>query len=40
MASLVRRGPQQPELEGPVSQIESGRPHEPFASAAPAAPQL
>jgi cytochrome bd-type quinol oxidase subunit 1 len=40
IASLVRRGPQQPELEAPISQIESGRPHEPFESAARAAPQL
>jgi cytochrome d ubiquinol oxidase subunit I len=40
MAGLVRRGPQQPELEPPVDQIESGRPHEPFESAARAAPQL
>ena len=39
MAGLVRRGPQQPELETPVDQIESGRPHEPFESAARAAPQ-
>jgi cytochrome bd-type quinol oxidase subunit 1 len=40
MAGLVRRGPQQPDLEAPVDQIESGRPHEPFDSAARAAPQL
>jgi cytochrome d ubiquinol oxidase subunit I len=40
MAGLVRRGPQQPDLEPPVDQIESGRPHEPFESAARAAPQL
>jgi cytochrome d ubiquinol oxidase subunit I len=40
MAGLVRRGPQQPELESPVDQIESGRPHEPFETAARAAPQV
>ena len=40
MAGLVRRGPQQPALEPPVGQIESGRPHEPFDSAARAASQL
>jgi cytochrome d ubiquinol oxidase subunit I len=40
MASLVRRGPQQPELESPVDQIESGRPHEPFEIAARAAPRI
>jgi len=40
MTGLVRRGPQQLELEPPVSQIESGRPHEPFESAARAAPQV
>ena len=40
MAGLVRRGPQQRDLEAPVSPIESGRPHEPFESAACAAPQL
>jgi cytochrome d ubiquinol oxidase subunit I len=40
MAGLVRRGPQQPELEPPIDPIESGRPHEPFDSAARAAPQL
>jgi cytochrome d ubiquinol oxidase subunit I len=40
MAGLVRRGPQQPELEAPLDQIESGLPHEPFESAARAAPQL
>jgi hypothetical protein len=40
MAGLVRRGPQQPDLEAPVDQIKSGRPHEPFDSAARAAPQL
>ena len=39
MASLVRRGPQQPELETPFDEIESGRPHGPFESAARAAPQ-
>jgi cytochrome d ubiquinol oxidase subunit I len=39
MASLVRRGPQQAELETPLDQIESGRPHEPFESAARAVPQ-
>jgi cytochrome d ubiquinol oxidase subunit I len=38
MAGLVRRGPQQAELEPPVDQIASGRPHEPFDSAARAAP--
>ena len=40
MAGFVRRGPQQPELESPIDQIESGRPHEPFESAARAAPQV
>jgi cytochrome d ubiquinol oxidase subunit I len=40
MASLVRRGPQPREQETPLDQIESGRPHEPFESAARAAPQL
>jgi cytochrome d ubiquinol oxidase subunit I len=40
MAGLVRRGPQQPELESPVDQIESGRPHEPFETAPRAAPQV
>jgi len=40
MASLVRRGPQQREQETPLDQIESGRPHQPFESAARAAPQL
>ena len=40
MAGLVRRGPQQPEFEPPVDQIESGRPHEPFETAARAAPQV
>src|SRR5215472_6410908 len=40
MAGLVRGGPQQLELEPSVSQIESGRPHEPFDSAARAASQL
>jgi cytochrome d ubiquinol oxidase subunit I len=39
MAGLVRRGPQRPELEPAVEQIESGRPHQPFDSAARAAPQ-
>jgi cytochrome d ubiquinol oxidase subunit I len=39
MAGLVRRGPQQPDIEEPVT-IESGRPHEPFESAARAASQL
>jgi cytochrome d ubiquinol oxidase subunit I len=39
MASLVRRGPQQPELETPLDQISGGRPHEPFDSAARAVPQ-
>jgi len=40
MAGLVRRGPQQPELESPVDQIESGRPHEPFETAARATLQV
>jgi cytochrome d ubiquinol oxidase subunit I len=40
MAGLVCRGPQQPELESPADQIESGRPHEPFESAARAAPRV
>jgi cytochrome d ubiquinol oxidase subunit I len=40
MAGLVRRGPQQSELESPVDQVESGRPHEPFETAARAAPQV
>jgi cytochrome d ubiquinol oxidase subunit I len=40
MANLVRRGPQSREQETPLDQIESGRPHEPFDSAARAAPQL
>jgi cytochrome d ubiquinol oxidase subunit I len=40
MASLVRRGPQPREHEPPLDQIESGRPHQPFDSAARAAPQL
>ena len=39
MASLVRRGPQQGELETPLDEIESGRPHQPFEQAARAAPQ-
>jgi cytochrome d ubiquinol oxidase subunit I len=39
MASLVRRGPKEPELEAPLDQIESGLPHEPFESAARAASQ-
>jgi hypothetical protein len=39
MAGLVRRGPQRPDAEEPVT-IESGRPHEPFESAARAAPPL
>jgi cytochrome bd ubiquinol oxidase subunit I len=38
MAGIVRRGPQQPELEPPVTEIEGGRPHQPFESAARAAP--
>ena len=38
MAGLVRLGPQQ--AEAPLDQIESGLPHEPFESAARAAPQL
>jgi cytochrome bd ubiquinol oxidase subunit I len=37
MAGLVRRGPQQAELEEPPTEIESGRPHQPFDSAARAA---
>jgi cytochrome d ubiquinol oxidase subunit I len=40
MAGLVRRGPQKPELESPVDQIESGRPHEPFETAARLVPQV
>jgi cytochrome bd ubiquinol oxidase subunit I len=40
MAGLVRRGPQQAELEEPPTEIESGRPHQPFDSAARAAPPL
>ncbi|MFZ1152642.1 MAG: cytochrome ubiquinol oxidase subunit I [Xanthobacteraceae bacterium] len=40
MAGLVRRGPQQPEFESPVDQIESGRPHEPFETAARATLQV
>jgi hypothetical protein len=39
MASLVRRGPQQREQEDPLDEIESGRPHQPFESAARVAPQ-
>jgi cytochrome d ubiquinol oxidase subunit I len=39
MASLVRRGPQQGDLEPPRDEIESGRPHQPFEHAARAAPQ-
>jgi cytochrome d ubiquinol oxidase subunit I len=38
MAGLVRRGPQRPDTEEPPVEIESGRPHEPFESAARAAP--
>jgi cytochrome d ubiquinol oxidase subunit I len=38
MAGLVRRGPQQPELEPPAVEIESGRPHQPFETAARMAP--
>jgi cytochrome d ubiquinol oxidase subunit I len=37
MAGLVRRGPQQPEVETAV--VESGLPHQPFESAARTAPQ-
>jgi cytochrome bd ubiquinol oxidase subunit I len=40
MAGLVRRGPQRPDAEEPPVEIESGRPHEPFESAARAASQL
>jgi cytochrome d ubiquinol oxidase subunit I len=40
MAGLVRRGPQRPDAEAPPVEIESGRPHEPFESAARAARQL
>lgn len=40
MAYLVRRGPQSREQETPLDQIEGGRPHEPFDSAARAAQQL
>jgi cytochrome bd ubiquinol oxidase subunit I len=40
MAGLVRRGPQQPELEDEVIEIEGGRPHQPFESAARAVPPL
>jgi cytochrome d ubiquinol oxidase subunit I len=40
MAGLVRRGPQRPDTEEPPVEIESGRPHEPFESAARAVPQL
>jgi cytochrome d ubiquinol oxidase subunit I len=40
MSSLVRRGTQQPELESPHNEIESGRPPEPFERAARAAPPL
>ena len=40
MAGLVRRGPQRPDAEAPPLEIESGRPHEPFESAARAARQL
>jgi len=38
MAGLVRRGPRLPELEAEMVEIESGRPHQPFESAARAAP--
>jgi len=38
MAGLVRRGPQQSELEDEVIEIEGGRPHQPFESAARAVP--
>jgi cytochrome d ubiquinol oxidase subunit I len=40
MAGLVRRGPQQSELEDEVIEIEGGRPHQPFESAARAVPPL
>jgi cytochrome d ubiquinol oxidase subunit I len=38
MAGLVRRGTQRPDTEEPPVEIESGRPREPFESAARAAP--
>jgi cytochrome d ubiquinol oxidase subunit I len=38
MAGLVRRGPQPPELEAEMVEIEGGRPHQPFESAARAVP--
>ncbi len=38
MAGLVRRGPQPPELEAEMVEIEGGRPHQPFKSAARAVP--
>jgi cytochrome bd ubiquinol oxidase subunit I len=34
MASLVRRGPQQPDQETPLDQIAGRRPHQPFETAA------
>jgi cytochrome d ubiquinol oxidase subunit I len=38
MAGLVRRGPQPPELEAEMVEIEGGQPHQPFESAARAVP--
>ena len=38
MAGLIRRGPQPPELEAEMVEIEGGRPHQPFESAARAVP--